>query len=806
MAGFGGAIKLTGESEYRKALKQITLDLKEVDSELKVVATQYSKNDKSQESLAAQSEVLAKKMEAQAKKVGVLKDNYKAMSSQADENRAKHEALKKELEDAVSQLEKLEKEGNKTSSEYKNLSGYVATLTTDYEKSSKAIDDQDQALSKARIEINKAQSDYNNTANTLKDLDKAEEDSAKGSKDLGKAVADSGKEADKSAKGGFTVLKGALSNLAAEGIKNAIAGMKNLAKEVVKASTEAVSSVIELGDSISDNSKKLGISAEAYQEWGYIFEQNGADIEGFKTSFLKLTKAIEEGDDAFKELGLTAEDLESMDKTHVFEKVIMSLQNVQDENKKTVLANKLLGKGATELGAVLSGSNNDIYEMKQRIHELGGVMSNEAVDSADKMQDSLTDMKTALNGIKVDLVTQFLPSLNDVVNGITYIFSGGDLDAGFEKISKGISETADTILSKILPNVIKMIPPLLEQGLPVIISGIENVLTSLGQMLPSLIRQIFGAIKTVITDLAAWLSEEGNVKEMLDGILALAVDLTNQFAELLPIILPAVFQVIAEIVAFLTSPDNIELLIKSTIFVVGEIGKALIKSLPAILKIFENLGLNIVEGIVRTGSNLKSKFTESLNAIKTLFSKWLTDAKTKIGEASANFLNKVNEIKSKISEFVLGIFNKIAELPKKVVSIGSNIASGIWEGLSSKLTYLKNKVAEFGNSIISKIKSVFKIASPSKLTKEIGVFLAEGLGIGFQDEMKSVNADIKDSLPTFDDITAPSGSGSLSSTGGLDYYTMVSAFKEALESVNVELDDQKVGKFVKKTVTQAIYT
>ena len=55
MAGFGGAVKLTGESDYRKALKSITQDLKEVDSELKVVASQYDKNDKSQEVLTAQS-------------------------------------------------------------------------------------------------------------------------------------------------------------------------------------------------------------------------------------------------------------------------------------------------------------------------------------------------------------------------------------------------------------------------------------------------------------------------------------------------------------------------------------------------------------------------------------------------------------------------------------------------------------------------------------------------------------------------------------------------------------------------------
>ena len=71
--------------------------------------------------------------------------------------------------------------------------------------------------------------------------------------------------------------------------------------------------------------------------------------------------------------------------------------------------------------------------------------------------------------------------------------------------------------------------------------------------------------------------------------------------------------------------------------------------------------------------------------------------------------------------------------------------------------------------------------------------------------MRDVNEDINGALPDFSNIDTSNGAGALASAGGLDYYTMVSAFKEALESVNVELDDQKVGKFVKKTVTQAIY-
>ena len=52
MAGFGGAVKLTGESEYRKALRQITDNLTVLSSEMKVVNSMYDKNDASTDKLA----------------------------------------------------------------------------------------------------------------------------------------------------------------------------------------------------------------------------------------------------------------------------------------------------------------------------------------------------------------------------------------------------------------------------------------------------------------------------------------------------------------------------------------------------------------------------------------------------------------------------------------------------------------------------------------------------------------------------------------------------------------------------------
>ena len=55
---FGGTVKLTGESEYRKALSNISNNLRVLSSEMKVVTSQYDSNDRSVSNLSKQNEVL----------------------------------------------------------------------------------------------------------------------------------------------------------------------------------------------------------------------------------------------------------------------------------------------------------------------------------------------------------------------------------------------------------------------------------------------------------------------------------------------------------------------------------------------------------------------------------------------------------------------------------------------------------------------------------------------------------------------------------------------------------------------------
>ena len=79
MPSFGGSVKLTGESEYKKALASINQSLKEVDSELKLVTSQYDKNDKSEKALTAQTDVLNKKYDEQAKKAKTIREAYESL-------------------------------------------------------------------------------------------------------------------------------------------------------------------------------------------------------------------------------------------------------------------------------------------------------------------------------------------------------------------------------------------------------------------------------------------------------------------------------------------------------------------------------------------------------------------------------------------------------------------------------------------------------------------------------------------------------------------------------------------------------
>ena len=251
---FGGAVKLTGESEYRKALQNITQNLKEVTSEMKLVTAQYGKNDTSIEALSAKSDVLNKKLEVQKDRVATLKKQYEAMTAQYEKNATKHDELAKKYENEKDKLSNLEKTLGTTSQEYKEQADKVADLAEQLKKSEANQEANTKTLSNMRIQLNNAEGDVAKTSREIKDLANQMENGADSAEDLGDAVEDAGKSAD-SATGGFTVFKGALANLVANVITSAVDKMKEL-----------VSNTIEVGQTFQSSMAKVQAISGATDE------------------------------------------------------------------------------------------------------------------------------------------------------------------------------------------------------------------------------------------------------------------------------------------------------------------------------------------------------------------------------------------------------------------------------------------------------------------------------------------------------------------------------------------------------------
>ena len=167
MAGFGGAVKLTGESEYKRALQSITQSLREVSSQMRLTAASYSHNDNSMKALTARQNDLTAKLGLLKDKLSMLKGKYAEMDAQYQRNTSKHIELIKKYEDEKAKLEHIGKTLGTTSSEYKAQEKVVADLERQVKQSADAENTSAKAMSEMGVKIRNTEADITKTERSL---------------------------------------------------------------------------------------------------------------------------------------------------------------------------------------------------------------------------------------------------------------------------------------------------------------------------------------------------------------------------------------------------------------------------------------------------------------------------------------------------------------------------------------------------------------------------------------------------------------------------------------------------------------
>ena len=135
---------------------------------------------------------------------------------------------------------------------------------------------------------------------------------------------------------------------------------------------------VEAAKSLGDTSHKLGIAASQLELFNQAAEENGASTQAMSVGLRRLAVAAEgTGKNAalpFKELGVAVKDTHGKVKPldQLFIDVGTALAGVPDNTKRVALAQKIFGRGGTELLGIFSRGKEGTKAYLEELRNLSG--------------------------------------------------------------------------------------------------------------------------------------------------------------------------------------------------------------------------------------------------------------------------------------------------------------------------------------------------------------------------------------------------------------------------------------------------
>lgn len=612
-------------------------------------------------------------------------------------------------------------------------------------ETSKAAQDLEIKLNRETETLNKMNSELGSAESALSDLQSGADDAGQSMDDLEGSTTSIG---DVLA-GLGTVVGGAVTALVAVATA-AIAATGAIAGMVFTASAAA--------NDLADLSAKTNISTERLQELAYIGDQVGTSQDTITGSLSRLIRSmdgatqqssdyaqkvaeakaagkdwqdIELGDtaQAFADLGVSVTDASGnlRDNEAVFADVIDALGNIQNESQRDALAMSLFGKSAQELNPLIKAGSQEMKRLADEAHEMGAVVSEEDVDALANFQDMLDGMKAGLTGTLTTLAAAFLPGFQQIfgqaqgyVKEFAAIVSGADGDLG--QIAQGLGG----LIGKIIGDVAKQAPEMLNAGLGILQSIIDAIVVNLPVMIPAAIG--------IITNLLDFIVQ--NLPTLIDAGLQILIALVEGIAQALPTLIPAVVQALLTIVQTLI--ENLPMLIDAALQLILALAQGLVAALPVLIPAIPVIIQALVDAIVQALPMIITAAMEIVNAI------------------TLGILQNIPVLLSAAVELlrVLGTY-LYSEGPKMLFEIGKRIVDGMWQGIKANMGQLKENFINAMKGVVDAVKNALGIHSPADyLADEIGEFMPPGVGKGFDKALPAVRQHlVRSMLGLADDVS-----------------------------------------------------
>ena len=461
--------------------------------------------------------------------------------------------------------------------------------------------------------------------------------------------------------------------------------------------TEAVFG--EFASTVQDKAVKafdqMGLSANDFMatanKMGALMQGSGLDIE---TSMELSTQAMQRAADVASIMGID---------------VNAAMESVAGAAKGnfTMMDNLGVAMNATTIEAyALSKGINESYVNMDNATKVGLAMEMFLEKTAYAAGNYAKENKT------------FAGSFNTLKAATSNFLSGA---GGIEDVADALIDFSGILMDSVVdmaPTIVKglvgltealmpQLPPLIASLLPVILEGAIGIINGLTAIFPELIRIVSENLPTIIN-------------AGITILLALVTGIAESMPELIPVIVEAVILIVETLI------DNIDLLIDASLLLILALADGLIEALPILIDKAPVIIQKLVDAIIKN------------------FPKIIKAGGELIGKLVMGISGAVWKLLEVAPQLISTLVNGVKNMYNEIKNTGKYLVEGLYNGMLSKANWLYNQVKSFAKNIISNIKSALGIHSPSTVMRdEVGKYLAQGLGVGFDKELDNVYNDMQ---------------------------------------------------------------
>ena len=577
--------------------------------------------------------------------------------------------------------------------------------------------------------------------------------------------------------------------MAALGIEASADNLTQFGDQMAMASSKANYSVAQLGEAIltvGGTAKNLaGGTVELNTALGVLANRGIKGAEGgtaLRNMILSLSAPTDTAAATLKSLGVSAFDAEGNLRplNETFKDLDAAMQNLTGEEKTNALNDIFNKVDLKSAEAMLAGCGEEFDNLAEAIANSDGAMQNMADVQMDNLKGQITLLQSAVEGLGVafyenvngkikDAVSAtagYVSELNAVMNAA---FADTENEENVKKVTKALTElgySADEaqamvgtgmsgvvsslggILAQAMADIANAAPAMLDAGVQLIASFLQGIQEN-GDSLAAGALSIVGTLAEGIAELLPMVA---------DTAASLVVSLADGLTESLPKIIPIAIETISTLVENLT--ENANTVIEAGIQIILALGEGLIAALPQLIETVPQIVINIANvindnapklvdtalylitrlatGLLAATPTILANIPKIIEAIVAAFMafQWLNLGKQLI-DGVANGVKKAGESMATAAKNAFSKFkSKItgSEVATELKSIGKYIIDGIVGGIKNSLSRIANVAGKIKDTLLSKLKGLFKIASPSKLMKEeVGAYIGEGIAVGIEE-------------------------------------------------------------------------